>query len=283
MQEVTHEGSKNVKKTTPGMRKMLLIASLLVFSIGISLFLLTHQTEIYFAWTIKSPITAAFLGACYWASGILELSASRENFWSNARSTVPAVWVFTAITLVITFIHLDRFHFDAPDFITILGTWVWLGVYFFVPIILGFLWIQQWRKPGESTAKSAILPHRMRQALYGIGFLMLPIGILFLFFPATGSPLWAWDLTPLTARATGAWLVGWSTLFLCSAWENDVRRCRAAFFTLLGLGLFQGITLLRFPEQVKWWHPCSWIWTLLLPSFIALGTWGLILQKKERA
>ena len=45
------------------MRAMLAIAFLLVLIIGLVLFIGTEQTEIYFAWTIPSFITAGFLGA----------------------------------------------------------------------------------------------------------------------------------------------------------------------------------------------------------------------------
>lgn len=271
-----------IKNTTPGMRKMLLIASILVFSIGVSLFLLTENTDLYFAWTIKSPVTAAFLGACYWASGVLELAASREKAWINARSSVPAVWVFTSITLIVTFLHWDRFHFSAPRFITVLGTWVWVGVYLFVPVILGFLWLRQVLKKGAHPNPAAPLPSWMRGSLGLMSLLMLPLGISFLLFPNTASSFWAWDLTPLTARATGAWLVGWAVLFGCCAWENNLRSARATFLTLIALSLFVGVAIFRFPQSVDWQGPSGWTMLLLLAAFALIGTWGLALQARIR-
>ena len=52
---------------------------------------------------------------------------------------VPGVWAFTLLTLIITLIHVVRFHFDTLIFITKAGTWVWLSVYVSVPIALGIL------------------------------------------------------------------------------------------------------------------------------------------------
>lgn len=106
-------------------RILLLIASLLVFIIGIALYLLPEQTDTYFAWTINPPLTAAFLGAGYWASFILELLSAREKSWVRARLAVPSVIAFTFLTLIVTLIHLDRFHLSSPNFITITITWVW--------------------------------------------------------------------------------------------------------------------------------------------------------------
>jgi hypothetical protein len=44
------------------MRGLLLAAGALVFLAGFQLFILTEQTDLYFAWTIQPPLTAAFLG-----------------------------------------------------------------------------------------------------------------------------------------------------------------------------------------------------------------------------
>src|SRR4051794_39302423 len=83
-----------VRPLTPGMRLMLTVASLLVFVVGIQLFILTDDTDHWFAWTIPPPLTAAFLGGSYWASFALEWLASREGSWARARIAVPAVLSF---------------------------------------------------------------------------------------------------------------------------------------------------------------------------------------------
>jgi len=60
---------------------MLMLAAGLVFIVGISLFLLSEQTDQYFAWTVKPPLMAAFLGGGYWASVCLEMLAACERVW----------------------------------------------------------------------------------------------------------------------------------------------------------------------------------------------------------
>src|SRR5689334_4687788 len=112
-----------LQPVAPGMRRMLWVAALLVFTIGIPLFLLSGQTERYFAWTIQSPLTAAFLGAAYWSSGVLEFAAARDRSWANVRSSVTPVLVFTVLTLMVTVVHLDRFHLAVPDLWTRFVTW----------------------------------------------------------------------------------------------------------------------------------------------------------------
>src|SRR5947208_5806708 len=102
--------ASTLRLTLPGMRIMLVVAAVLVFSVGGSLTLLPLQTDRFFAWTIATPLTAGFLGAAYWSACVLELLAARERFWVYARIAVPTVLLFTVLTLIVTLVHLDKFH-----------------------------------------------------------------------------------------------------------------------------------------------------------------------------
>jgi hypothetical protein len=61
-----------LNKTTPGIRAILYMASFLVLTVGITLYLLSEKTDVYFSSTINPPLTAAFLCAEYLASFIKE-------------------------------------------------------------------------------------------------------------------------------------------------------------------------------------------------------------------
>src|SRR5438477_11787365 len=118
-----------VRPLTRPMRWLLYAASTLVFLAGLQLSFLTEQTDTYFAWTIAPPLTAAFLGAAYWASCMLELLCARERTWARARLAVPAVLVFTTLMLVATLLHLDRFHLASPLPVARGVTWAWLAIF----------------------------------------------------------------------------------------------------------------------------------------------------------
>lgn len=197
--------SDDLKVTTAGIRAILYIASFLVLAVGITLYLFSGKTEVYFSWTINPPLTAAFLGAGYLASFLLEFLSARESVWARARPAVPGVWAFTFLTLIITLIHMDRFHFDSLMFITKAGTWVWLGVYIIVPAALGLLWGLQIRQPGVDPLRKAPLPVLMRATLIVQGAVMFTFGGALL-FPEMVIPIWPWTLSILTARAIGAWV-----------------------------------------------------------------------------
>ncbi len=152
-------------KFSKGMRIILLAASILVLAAGLDLTLLTEQTATSFAWTIQSSMTAAFLGAGYLASFLLEYLAYREKTWANARVAVPSVFLFTTLTLVATLLHLDKFHLNSPVVSAMVAAYLWLAIYIAVPIALLILLIYQIRLQGSTPKRKATLYIWMRLVL----------------------------------------------------------------------------------------------------------------------
>ena len=138
-----------------------LVLPLLIIA-GLQLFVLSEQTETYFAWTFAAPISAAFLGAGYWAAMLHAYTGAFARSWATVRTSLPAALTATSLLTVTTFMHLDKFHFDSPLFITRFVTWVWVIVYVTVPFILFVAWLIQTRLPGarQGTASAAGLDER---------------------------------------------------------------------------------------------------------------------------
>src|SRR5207247_8609065 len=80
-----------VRPVIAPMRWLLYAASTLVFLAGLQLTVFPEQTDTYFAWTITPPVTAAFLGAAYWAAVPVALIAARQKFWARARVGLTAI------------------------------------------------------------------------------------------------------------------------------------------------------------------------------------------------
>ena len=261
-------------KLSKGMRLILLAASILVLSAGLDLTLLTEQTATCFAWTIQSSITAAFLGAGYLASFLLEFLAYREKTWANARVAVPSVFLFTTLTLVATLLHLDKFHLNSPIFSAMVAAYLWLAIYIAVPIALLILLIYQIRLQGSTPKRKATLYTWMRLVLAAQGTIMLVTGIILFLSPATASTFWPWALTPLTSRAIGAWLIGIGVIALHMTWENDHQRNRIAYISYAALGILQAVSLVRYVGEVNWSTAGSWIYLLFVISIIPTGLYG---------
>ena len=72
---------------TPAVRAGLLAIAGVIFLLGLSLYVAPTETDRLFAWTIQVPLTAAFLGASYWASTTLAVACAFERDWAaGARS-----------------------------------------------------------------------------------------------------------------------------------------------------------------------------------------------------
>ena len=91
----------------------------MVLLAGVPLFVGSEQTDQYFAWTIRPPLTAAVLGALYWSAVPFVFLSAREREWANARLAVPGVLVFTTLGLIATVLHADRFHFTSTVFVAL--------------------------------------------------------------------------------------------------------------------------------------------------------------------
>src|SRR5436309_1916393 len=188
---------------------LLYAASTLVFLAGLQLTVFTEQTDTYFAWTITPPLTAAFLGAAYWAAVPVEVIAARQTIWAKARVAVPAIWLFTTLTLVATLVHFDKFHFNSSLTASAQGAaWFWLAIYAGVPVVMLLVGWLQIRAPGGDPPRGSPAPVWMRAIVLGQGAGMLVFGVGLFSLPTVVAPLWPWALTPLTARAIGAWLIG---------------------------------------------------------------------------
>src|SRR5215475_8708775 len=148
-----------VKPLLPGMRRLLYVAAVLVLLAGFQLFVFTDRTASYFAWTIRNPLAAAFLGAGYWASVSFEALAARQRIWANARIAVPTVLTFTVLTLVATLAHLDLFHLGSQFATgTRTVTWAWIAIYVLVPLLMLIILVVQLRTPGGDPPRSAPMP-----------------------------------------------------------------------------------------------------------------------------
>ena len=140
-------------RLAPAMRRLLLVAAALVFLAGLQLYVFPLRTADWFAWTIDVPMTAVFLGAAYWSSAVLEVAGARSAGWSRARLAVWTVLVFTTLTLVVTLVHLDKFHLGAEHPGSARAVTVgWLAVYAVVPVVMVALLVLQTRQVRTAAA-----------------------------------------------------------------------------------------------------------------------------------
>jgi hypothetical protein len=253
------------------MRGLLYAAAVLVFLAGLQLYLLTTETATYFAWTVLPPITAAFLGAAYWAAVPLELIAARRNSWAEARAVVPGVWLFTTLTLIATLLHFGRFHFSSSDPIPRAAAYLWLAIYASVPVgflIAGYL---QFRTRGSDPERGIGLSGGLRLALFAVGAGMVVVGAALFIDPVAAAPAWPWSLTPLTAQAIGSWFLGTGLATFLSVREGELARMRPLGGGFTVFAVFELGALARFPAEIAWRSGTTWLYVAFVVALLALG------------
>jgi len=260
----------------PAVRIVLLVAAALVFLAGVQLFVFPLRTDEYFAWTIASPMTAVFLGAAYWSAVGLEVAAARAEGWAGARIALPTVFVFTALTLVVTLIHLDLFHLGS-DFAlnTRLVTWLWLAIYGGVPVLMVVAYARQ-RRVGLATPPPSGLPVVVRVVLVVLAVVLLGFGISLLVAPGWADGGWPWALTPLTGRAIGAWLIGLGVAAADARALDDAPSLRPLGATGVLFGVLQGVALLRYGDELAWDEAAAYGYVAFLTVLTSVSLWSLL-------
>ena len=249
------------------------------------LYVLGEHTDQWFAWTIRPPLTAAFLGGGYGAGLLLVLLALRTHAWAHARVPVITVLIFTALTLAATLLHTDRFHFGAGGAIARFAAWFWFGVYLVVPVALTLLAVRQQRMPGEDPERRQPMPVWLAIVLTAQGAVMLAVGIALFVSPTTAVTLWPWPLTPLTARVTAAWLVAFGVAAMLALWERDLERLEIAAVAYTAFGVLQLLALVRYGEQVRWGSAAATAYLAVLvtvPPTGAVGWWTSVRGRRRR-
>jgi hypothetical protein len=258
-----------------GVRVLLLVAAALVLLAGVPLFVFPLRTADWFAWTVASPMTAVFLGASYWASAVLEVGGARARTWPQGRISVPAVAVFTLLTLVATLLHLPLFHLgadQAPG--TRAVAWGWLVVYAVVPVAMLAVLVRQRRLPAAAGDRTARLPRWVRGLLLALAVLLGLAGAALWLAPAQAG-WWGWELTPLTARAVGAWCLGLAVAAVHARVEDDVVRVRPLGATSLAFVLLHVAALARHGAEVTWVSVGAVGYLLVLVCLLVLGVWAV--------
>ena len=254
-----------MRRLAPQSRFGLWTLGILLAVIGLPLNLLPGETETAFSWTIEPPLTAAWLGGCYWGSCVLVLLSARRSAWTHARVVVPGILVAGVFLLSATLIHIDRFHMDSVT------GWVWLVLYSLLPPGAIALVVLQSRVPGEDLVRAAPMPRWAVVVLGAQAAVLVGVGAVLFAVPADAATAWPWTLTPLTGRATGAWLMAIGAATAQAAWEADWDRNRtgmAGYAAIAGLWL---LALARFSGTPDWDDASAWALALFVVAMLATG------------
>lgn len=263
-----------MKQIQPGLRRLFYMGGLLSLIAGIQLFVLSEQTETYFAWTIQSPLTAATFGGFYFGTMVFGFLSGRETIWAHVRGPALGLLAFLSTSLIATFLHLDKFHLTSQNWLSLAVAWAWILTYIIVPPMLVVTLILQARIKGNDPQHVSNMPAWMRVLLLIHGFAGLPFAFLLFFTPQIITPVWPWLLTPLTARAFSAWLIAFSIVDFQTAWENDWQHVKIVTSGYIIFGLLALLAIARYTDEVVWLSVGNIGYLAYLLIMVVIGVYG---------
>jgi hypothetical protein len=206
------------------------VAGLLVLAILNAAFLygFPGRADTDYAWSIKPPASAAFLGAGYLAGIVataLVVFAARR--WRSIQPLAVALLVLSVGLLAATLLHTDKFKWHyAP-------TWVWTTVYAGAPFGVLVLSLRQRAVTLRPMIADPRLD-RLRTLSLLAGLALAGYAVALFAFPTALGDDWPWPLTALLAQATAAWIAMIAAALLWCAY--DLRRASEAFIPYATLG-----------------------------------------------
>ncbi len=201
------------------------VSALLALIAGLLLFAGATRTDDYFSWTIAPAQTAAFIGAAYWAAAVLFGWAAAQRRPDRAWIAILPEATVAILLLIATQLHLDKFHND-------LFGYFWVAVYAVAaPVLIYLIAATSSTGGGKEDHSGLPMPDWLRLllalqaaafAIYGVGLFVSPSGF---------DGAWPWQLTPLTAQAIAAFLLGFAVAGVIAVRGNSLRRFRGAALT----------------------------------------------------
>ncbi|WP_456936362.1 hypothetical protein [Geodermatophilus sp. SYSU D00684] len=282
MEPVAPRTTDPAEEVRPGTR-WLLTAFLGLTLLAVSeLLLLADVADRFWAWSIRTEATAAFLGAAYTAGAVLSVLSLREDRWSRIRVPVLTVTLFTVLTCAATLIHTHRLHLLTGGPVARAAAWIWLAVYLVVPALCLAVVLGQEVRRGRRPPVRLPMPARLTGLLLVEGVLLAAAGgVLFAggltvhHHVETVASFWPWEITPLSSQVIGAWLLALGYAAALSVRERDLDRLGVAAVTYTVFGALELVVVLWYRRDVEADDPWLWAWVALLVAVVGTGAAGI--------
>lgn len=261
--------SDDSRSVAPVVSLGLAILTVALLVVGLPVVVAPARTDRYFSWTIDVPLTAAFLGACYWTAALFTLLSARERRWPHVRAVMPGILVAGTLILVATLVHVESFAMETAR------GWIWVILYAGLPPgVLLLLALQRNAHAADAPARRPI--ERWAKVLLALSAAVLLVtGAALFAVPGTTGGWWLWPVTELTARMVGAWLAAIGVTLVAVLLEGDWTRVRAALVYLAAVAAGQLATLARYPGTVQWEDVAAWAYVAFCVALFVLAAHGM--------
>jgi hypothetical protein len=262
----------------PIARQLVWILFVLAIANGVFLYVFPQLAETHYAWPIKPPINAAFMGAGYlagvMATGLVLFKARR---WRSVRPLFPAFFALGLSLFVATVLHIDRFKWSY------VLTWMWTVIYFAIPIGSAMVWYLHEKNSATLPARDSRLQAiRMTSVLLGV--IVTTLAILLFFIPQLFLEIWPWQISPLMARVFAGWYFLGGVILLFGFSLRQAHEIPIAFGTLVASNTLSLMLLVLYPSSLRL-NSGLWFWVALHALLLLQTAWAtmraLAIMKQE--
>jgi hypothetical protein len=210
-------------------RALLAAGALLTAGTGTALWFRPEAVGTAFAWEIRAPLTAAFMGAWYMGAAAALLLGLRERFWRRTRTVLVIALALTSTSLLATARFHDSFRLGEGSALQQGIAWTWLLVYAVLPpAVLAVIALHE--RADRRRPARVVEPHARwtRGVLIATAAGCGVLGTWLTVAPQPLSEVWPWTLNELSASIVGTWAL---TVAIGCAWalhERDWDRTRIA-------------------------------------------------------
>ena len=274
-----------------GTRRLLVAFAVLTALAVNQLLLLADVADQYWAWTIHTEQSAAFVGAAYGAGLVLSVLSLRRTRWSEIRIPIVTVTVFTALTTVSTVVHMHRLHLSDGGPVAQAAAWIWLAVYLVIPLACVVVIARQEFDRGPAEPVERPMPGRLTRLLAVEGVVLFAAGVL-LFLGGISvhhheatevTSFWPWSLTPMSSMVIGAWLIAFGLAAAMAIRAGDLCRLVVPAVTYLAFGVFELVSVIWHWPQVSPADPWLWVYLVVLGAIVATGAYGWRAARRSAA
>jgi len=230
------------------------VGGLFAGTFAVLLLLLPASTDQYFAWTVRPPVTAAWIGAAYiFRTYFFWVHWRTADHWRRIGVFQWGNFLFSAVLILATLIHRDRFNWHLPS------AWIWLILYLAEPLWVLYL-IRQHSAQAEAAPATRLAPSlrtilAVEAAIFGV------VGTALFLVPERIGAVWPWQpLTPLNARAMAAWALGWAVWAGSMTAARDWFSIRLAMQTQIVFGLALILALILYLRDFDFSRAATWLY-----------------------
>jgi len=266
-----------------GTRWLLVAFAVLTLLAVVQLLVLSDVADRLWAWTIRTELTAAFVGAAYAAGFVLAVVSLRQREWSLIRVPIITVTAFTWLTAIATVIHLHRLHMVDGEAFQRAVAWIWVAVYLVIPLACLAVVVRQERHRTRRRGRALRpMPEWLTAVLATEGAVLGAAGVVLYASgstvhhhePRVAAGFWPWELMPLSSQVIGAWLIALGLAAALAIHQGDLSRLLVSAVTYCTFGVFQFVAVFWYWPQLRRDDVWLWGYLVLLAAIVLTGAYG---------